>query len=352
MENFEKSEIIVVSNMKKSLAKVKLHTGEDLEISLFEFPNDEYRRRIKEFFLLDHSPGLWFRNLDKWLDGVQDGNLVWFIGEIESEIISGVAVYCSAGNGVADLGHVYTVPEHREKGIQDRMFAEIIKDLPTRGVKVVYLETGYGIPAYFLYQKHGFRDHQKPGFMRKLFSTKEEIDVFYFKPRKVSYSDVKRSDLCPLLHLLSVPEGPICRSYAYGLYKNTPSETRVLEIVDSVERKKCSTTVLRDSENRLMGLCLVSQQTPTETLGHSGVLDLFVHPNYTSHVNRLLMETLSKAKKELEVENILAYIEADNKNLIEASTKNSLVKIAQLPKYFKSEEAFVDVFIFGKEFSR
>lgn len=334
--------------MKKSLAKVKLHTGEDLEVTLLEFPHDEYKGRIKEFFLLDHSPGLWFRNLDRWLDGVEDGSLLWFVGEIGFKIVSGVAVYCSAGNGVADLGHVYTVLEHREKGIQNRVFAEIMKELPKREVKVVYLETGYGIPAYFLYQKHRFQDYQKPGFMRKLFGTSENVDVFYFKPRKVIYGDVKRSDLCPLLHLLSIPEGQFCRSYAHGLYRNTPSDTRVLEMVDSVERKRCSATVLRDSENRLMGVCMVSRQTPTETLGHVGILDLFVHPNYTHHVDRLLTKTLSKAKKELEVEKVFMYVEEDNTYIIDALTEKKFVKTACLPEYFKDKETLINVFVFAR----
>lgn len=335
--------------MKTSLAKVKLHTGEDLDISLLEFPYDEYKRRIKEFFLLDHLPGLWLRNLDKWLEGVKDGSLIWFIGEIGSKIISGVAVYCSAGNGIADLGHVYTMPEHRKKGIQNRIFAEIMKELPTRRVKVVYLETGYRIPAYFLYQKYGFQGHQKQGIMRKRLNTKEDVDVFYFKPRKVSYSDVKRSDFCPLLHLLSKPEGQICRSYAYGLYKNAPSDTRVLQIVDSVERKKCSATVLRDSENRLMGLCLVSRQTPKETLGHIGVLDLFIHPNYMQYANVMLRKTLSRARKELEIENVFMYVEEDNRCIMDMLTEEKFVKTAQLPEYFKNREAFIDVFVFRRD---
>lgn len=335
-----------MGDLKRSLIETKLHTGEKLEFSLLEFPDDEYKEKIREFFLLDHSPGLWLVNLDKWFEGVKNGMLLWFIAEAESEIVSGVAVYYSVGSEVADLGHVFTVPEYRRMGIQKMLFSEVIKELPSRGIKVVYLETGYKIPAYYMYQKYGFCDYSKPGFMRKIFTSEKDIQDLYFEPREIRYNEVKRSDLGALVHLLSTPQRQVIRSYAHGLYRDLPNETKTLEIIDSVERRKCSTTVLRDSQGRLMGICLVTQQTPTEIMGHIGILDVFVHQNYMDHAGKLIYKTIIKTEKELGIEILLAYVEKDNSIIINALKENEFNEIAKLHEYLKIGKTLTDVLLF------
>ena len=79
----------------------------------------------------------------------------FYLGVIEGEAVGNIMTVEHGGIGI--LGHVYTLPEQRRKGIASRIMAAQMKDFQERGGRTLTLGTGFDSPAYWIYQGYGFR---------------------------------------------------------------------------------------------------------------------------------------------------------------------------------------------------
>src|SRR5437588_11121316 len=112
------------------------------------------------------------------------------------------------------LGHVFTRPEQRRKGIASAVMARQMENLRKRGGRVLLLGTGFESPAYWIYHSFGFRS-LKDGFMR--YAVEPAFEERWFAPTTAAIVPAEWRHW-PLVALLaSIPGGDSLRSVVWNV---------------------------------------------------------------------------------------------------------------------------------------
>lgn len=140
--------------MYTPIADSTLRTGETLEIGVVLAPDDDYAPLVR--LILAHKS----RN-DQWhLDEVFAGRVEpletrFYLGRLDERPVCNIMV--SEHGGIGIVSHVYTMPEHRRKGIARLVMDGQLADFRDRGGRYLTLSTGYDTHPYYLYHSFGFR---------------------------------------------------------------------------------------------------------------------------------------------------------------------------------------------------
>jgi GNAT superfamily N-acetyltransferase len=103
--------------------------------------------------------------LEHGSEGEREG-LEWrfYLARADGRPVSNICTWEHRGIGI--LGHVYTRPEWRQKGLAKRLFALQMKDFAERDGREMYLNVMPGSVAHRLYRSLGYEDIDgKPGGM-------------------------------------------------------------------------------------------------------------------------------------------------------------------------------------------
>ena len=98
---------------------------------------------------------------EQWhLDEVFAGRVVpletrFYLGFLNEQPVCNIMV--SEHDGIGIVSHVYTVPEHRRKGIARLVMTEQMADFQARTGRYLTLSTGFDTHPYYLYHDFGFR---------------------------------------------------------------------------------------------------------------------------------------------------------------------------------------------------
>ena len=141
--------------MLQTLGEVSLASGEKMTVKLVMPPEWDYAGKVVRF--LDHKPDPSRRGIRQRLRGDYAAYCTdkYFIGEIDGRI-AGQLWYGYSTSGVGNFGHVYTVPEHRRKGITNVLLPFFLDDFHASPVKAVLCGTGTPWVAD-TYKKCGFQ---------------------------------------------------------------------------------------------------------------------------------------------------------------------------------------------------
>src|SRR5207248_6496886 len=101
----------------------------------------------------------------------------YYLGMLEGVPVANVMTVESDGVGI--LGHVFTRPEHRRKGICQAIMGRLMEDFRQRNGRVLLLGTGFESAPYWIYHSFGFRS-LKGGFMRYDAPAAEGFDRNWF----------------------------------------------------------------------------------------------------------------------------------------------------------------------------
>ena len=140
--------------MYSPLGDVLLKSGEQMQVGVVRGPDPEWKPALTVF--LGHKGPPWMAQIAGALDGPLDGlESRFYVGQIAGEVVCHIMVVGSRGVGI--LGHVFTLPEQRQKGAARSLMAFVMEDSRRRGFTVLTLGTGFDSPAYWIYHGFGFR---------------------------------------------------------------------------------------------------------------------------------------------------------------------------------------------------
>ena len=165
--------------MYQSLGKVTLKTGESVEAGVVKGPDLDWAERVEK--LLYHKGDPWNWQNSQILRTAQGIDAHFYLLHRAGVPFANIATFELAGVGL--FGHVWTVPEERQKGASSRLMAIQMEDFRARGGKALFLGTEYGSVAYRMYRKFGFHSVEaQSGYMEWYATSKRTFDAVYFAP--------------------------------------------------------------------------------------------------------------------------------------------------------------------------
>ena len=126
-------------------------SGEPVEVGIVVNPDDETIPEILE--LLAHKGEIFLWQVKKlYSDEAGGTESRLFVAKRGRKIVS--TMMLAEYSGIAILGHAFTVPEERRKGISSILMTHLLADFKKRSGRIITLFTDYQSHPYKYYQKH------------------------------------------------------------------------------------------------------------------------------------------------------------------------------------------------------
>ncbi len=268
--------------MIRTLRRVTLRDGERLSVAALEAPAGRYAKAIRRF--LDHKGEPWLTHVERANRGEVDTlRTTYYVGLLGRRIVGNVMVVGDGRAGI--LGHVFTDPAHRRKGICTHLMAAATTDFRASGALAMSLGTGYDSPPYHIYAGFGFRGVE-PGNGHMVFESRAGALARYFAPARTRAVEVRWQHWAGLSLLYMVPGADAIRSHAYGVYGPAGFEGGFLELQSCREHADVRAKVLVTRAGSVVGAALC--QRDARWPGRVYTLDLFAHPSFDAAIARLL----------------------------------------------------------------
>jgi len=270
--------------MYQKLAEVSLKSGECMEVGVIQAPDEQYTGKIEPF--LGHKGGIWNWHIEECMQRSLDAlETSFYIGQIGEQIISNIMIVEYQGVGI--LGHVFTAPDHRQKGACKGVMQHQMEHFRNRGGRALYLGTGYEGHAYYIYASFGFQSvYPRSGFMR--YWAEPDFEGNYFGKSEAHVKPVKWHDWGKLEALIGMVGYDFLRSIEFEIYGPNSFEGGFLRFKHSLETSDhyLEAHLLETDTEAIVGfLTLVRDQ---RWRPESYLLDIFVHPDYWGEAKLLL----------------------------------------------------------------
>lgn len=272
--------------MIEAIGCVRLKTGEALRMAAVAAPAGGYARRIRRF--LEHKGQPWLLHVDLANRGLTDQlATTFYIGTLRRTIVGNVMIVDDGRVGI--LGHVFTAPEHRRKGVCQHLMEAALGHYRARGGRVLTLGTTFESPAYWIYHGLGFRS-VAPGNGHMIYEAVPGAMADWFAPSRL-HAEQARWQHWPGISLLFMNAGgDRIRSFAHGVMGPDGFEGGFLDFQARRERVGGQLNVLLNEEGAVCGAAGIERDTRWP--GGVYILDLFVHPCFRGQ-ERLLLRSVS-----------------------------------------------------------
>ncbi len=271
---------------------VALKNGEVLVCRIIDDPDDDDVPQL--LGLLGHKGEPWNLHLDAWRDDtIKKLDTRFYVGRIADDLAGNIMVVDYHGIGL--MGHVFTPPEHRRKGICDALMDFHLDHLRKEGSRAVYLGTGYESPPFHIYERHGYRPILgRPGSMWWS-SVHEDLDDLHAD----FYGDLDRAEPSgiewhhwPSMNVFThVPFQQSVRNVSYNLYGISDSEWNFLVMKrDADALDDVQAHVLETRDGHVCGMATLAPERRWGRLADSLVFDLCVHPDAVDSAPELIEE--------------------------------------------------------------
>jgi GNAT superfamily N-acetyltransferase len=328
--------------VRETLGIEKVKTGETLTIECVTAPDRERADAIRP--LLGHKGPHYGFHIESALAGRCDGlETRWYVGAIDGELVCNIQTVERIGAGI--LGHVYTRPEHRLKGVAKAVMALQMQDFRARQGKVLLLGTGYQSAPYWMYHGFGFRDlaHAKPGKMRYAAPGAEDFEqrLFAEPAHEVTAAGWRHWPLVALL--ASVPGAGYLRSVTMGVWGVTVAEGEFCSyFVQNIENQDARSFVLESAAGAVLAIATLLPDGRWK--GDVRILDLFGHPSVDPDDLRRLMSALPISERRTQ-----CYCDPDDAPKILALEGAGFRRTAILPEQFREGDRWRDAWCFTLE---
>ncbi len=270
--------------MVNALRTVTIKSGEELQIIRVAGPDAQWKEPIMK--VLSHKGDPWVdiirMTLEESLEGV---DCYYYLGLVDGEIAANITTIeaCEAGIGI--LGHVFTRPTHRRKGICMVLMETVTRDFTARGGRAMTLDTGYDSPAYHIYHHFGFAGIGTTG--RMIWQAQPDFLPDYFAADSTEVADISWPDWPRLDLLYTIPEGSFLRGIYFTHYGPSAYEGDFLRLWKLItDTESAQSKVLIKPGGEVVGHALLVP----DPRWHNDVwlLDLFVHPDFCPAAGGLL----------------------------------------------------------------
>lgn len=348
--------------MYSPIADKTLRTGESLEIGVVLAPDDhhtpEYGPAPDDAYALDHLAPIDHAPLvrpilahkssnEQWhLDEVFAGRVGpletrFYLGRLEDRSICNIMV--SEYDGIGILSHVYTVPEHRRKGIARLVMTEQMMDFQARNGRYLTLSTGFDTHPYYLYHGFGFRSVvPASGHMKYMGYAKFETD--HFRVDEDGEARVIPGDWMhwPSLNVLCAQAGPpYLRNAGLGHIGPRMFEGAYLGLMKQTrEEEDVQVRLVVTDHGVVAGYATLVPDTRWR--GETFLLDLTVHSAFTAQLKPLLESLILPAGRK-----VLCHVEPGDGPKIAALEGAGFVHEATLRQQFKAAGNGMDVVVYA-----
>ena len=324
--------------MYATFATESLHTGEMLEIGVVQAPDEEYAPLVRPILAHKSSNEQW--HLDQvFAGGVAPLETRFYLGRLDDRPVCNIMV--SEHDGIGIVSHVYTVPEHRRKGIARQVMTRQMADFKARNGRYLTLSTGYDSHPYYLYHSFGFRSVvPESGHMKFVGTTDREAEQFRVDGAVVLPGDWKS---WPSLNVLCAQDGPpAVRNVGLGHIGPRMFEGAYLGLMKHSEESADNQVRLLVADHGAVtgyGTLLPDIRWRGETF----LLDMTVHPAFTAYWKPMLDSFFLPAGRK-----VLCHAEPSETAKIDALQGAGFVLEAMLGKQFKSMGRFMDVLVYAR----
>lgn len=268
--------------MIRTIGHVKLKGGERMRVAALVPPDRTYGRAIRRF--LGHKGQPWLTHVEQANRGEVDAlETRYFIGLLGRRIVGNVMIVGDGRAGI--LGHVFTRPDHRRKGVCTHLMAAATDAFRDGGALVLTLGTGYDSPPYHIYASFGFRGIEPANGHMVFESQPGDLDR-YFAHGPARVADVRWDHWAGLCLLFTSPEVDELRSYAYGVHGPVGFEGGFLDFQVRRERLDARAKVLVTRAGSVVGAALCQRDERWPEAAYS--LDLVAHPHFRGQLGGLL----------------------------------------------------------------
>jgi hypothetical protein len=332
--------------MFQSIGTVRLKTGESVEAGVVIGPDLDWAERIEK--LLDHKGDPWNWQNSQMLRSKHGIDARFYVLHRAGVPFANIATFELSGVGL--FGHVWTVPEDRQKGASSRLMGIQMGDFRARGGKALFLGTEYGSVAYRMYRKFGFHGVEaQSGYMAWYAISQRTFDGAYFAASPAEIQALQWSHWPSSEALFLGDHACVVRSAPLRLIGRHSVEAALLGPLQDAEARLAT-----NKPPRFQALC--SCET-TAVVGLAGwgwhplwegvcLVDVFCHPDHW-HAGQDLLMSLSLP----EARRYIAYADAgcDRKRevLLEAGFEQTMVLKDRVAES-RAQSSFRDVAVYER----
>jgi GNAT superfamily N-acetyltransferase len=276
--------------MYRHLGIVTLKTGEQMEMGVVQCPDPSWGAQVIP--LLGHKSRESREHFQAAFAGPLDHlDTRFYLGTIGGIAVANIMIVGAhrAGGAVGILGHVYTRPEHRQKGACSQLMAALMEDVRRDGYRALTLGTGFETHPYWIYHRFGFRSIDGvSGRMKWLASP--DFEEAWFAPGATTVRPMRWDDWAPLNLLTYQPVQPdeaLPRSWTFRVKGQGSLEGSFQALRRAISRHVPITAVVLESEQGATAGWAVLQPDDL-AFGDGWLLDLYVHPRFRGAASRLL----------------------------------------------------------------
>ena len=260
--------------MVRQLARVTLKSGERMRCLLVEEPEESWADDIGQLLVHKREHVLW--HIAQCTAGpLDDLETRFYLGVIDGQAVGNIMTVEHGGIGI--LGHVFTRPDQRRKGIASRIMTAQMQDFRERKGRALTLGTGFDSPPYWIYHSFGFRSIVAGSGAMWYWKQPEMAEELWRAAITGTSPPLWRH--WPLVNLLCTqPEGDRLRNAARRLWGQRNFEGDFTKYLHDLKAED-SSIVARVLENDA-GLAVGWASVEDDPLwgGAAALLDLFVHP--------------------------------------------------------------------------
>ena len=260
--------------MVRELAEITLKSGEVMQCLLVEEPEACWAADVQELLVHKRDHVHWHiaRSIAGPLDELETR---FYLGVVNGEAVGNIMTVEHGGIGI--LGHVFTQPDHRRKGIASHIMSAQMRDFQERGGRVLTLGTGFDSPPYWIYHSFGFRS-VGTGSGRMWYWRQPEQAAELWRA-EISGVASLRWEHWPLLNLLCVqPHGDHLRHAARRVWgqRNFEGEFVAYKRDQEAGKRNVEVRVLENGAGLVVGWASIEDDPIWREA--AALLDLFVHP--------------------------------------------------------------------------
>ena len=327
--------------MYTQMGQATLNNGQNMTIALIQGPDADWIERIAPFLAHKGEPWKW-QVRQTLAAGIEPLEARYYVGLIDGTLAGNICTFTYKGAGI--LGHVFTAPAHRRKGVCAAIMTSLFDDYRQKDGRALVLATGYNSPAWHIYRKFGFEPmYPESGAMEWYADDIDSFESAWFAPGTCRARRVDWRDWSGMSALTCQRAGSGIKLVSLEVYNRYSMEHVFLDMYRKIlEGRQIQATALEsESTGATVGTAILM---PDPRFPGTSVLDLFVHPAFEGSAGDLL-SALSLGTHEGKIE---AYAEPGDSAKLQALEDAGLRQEAVLRGQIKLDSGLSDVVVMGR----
>ncbi len=294
--------------------------------------------------LLWHKGSPWLGDVKNRLDGqYADSRDHFFVACNGDQLAAHVWYNVSATDPrLGVLGHVYTRPEDRRRGLASRLLRAAMDHFVECGGKVMQLNTS-NADTLPLYQKLGYATlfadaalHAMDWHLRWPAESSELIEP-WFAPGAGTVRPLGPKDLPQYCLLYNAEYGTHLKNFVDGVGTGVESEFAFIGLIEKIAQRQATCFVL-ENDQTIVGIASLAGSGATHQ-SHIGTLDVYVHPNYRPRAGELLQTALD-CRQQLGLQTVYALAVDQHKRQL--FTDLRFQRTATLDNHYRIRDQYED----------